>query len=718
MSGDDNKRNCGSVFALALLFVLQFCSLTVWAGELSASPVLDSYSKNLNRTEDNSAALYTSAQASEKAGNFSDACGLYLASAWWPSHHAQFANAKPSIDAAVALSPRLSAGERVTLSDVLSQILQDIHETPGYPHYEDKFYLAESLLKVVQLAPGNTASERAGPTIRLAHWKMSTQPRKAQAMLLEILSDLEKSAPRDPKIGEVLDALIAAYESDSQIDFASQCWERRIKFAKIADPSHYADILEHYETWFLIEHKLLARAAQVADELMTVALSPGQSGKPENRQWEKMAESLATYNPALSDKLYDCAYRCYANIPGSNSFTGIAPVAFHWAARLDERGKRTEAIALLQRALAYPRTPQSDPSLVYRGRLVHDCCQYLRAENRLAEADQLEREFNGQMAVLKNKELLAEHAKMEKVLASSSTGSVDKIEVLVTEAYETLDSHNCAEGISRLRQALDLYEKAAPSEPSGKAYFAFDKVLKRLRACDQAELGTKMLWRLIAGHMEKGFDNPLYQPIYHSHSRPIETADWELFPWNHNDHESRNRILDQQNVERLISMARATKNPRNIVFALETANRWAQWQDRKLSRVANLEEIESQWKLIGDQRKCISSAFDTAHELVRQDRFAEAMAKWRAALSLPLDVSSFVPSRGDRSPLPILSESLGEAFRCKGRYDEAREIFVEAFQRAAFKTGVEYEGGKLVQDFEALAWDFSGIKRDFPAAES
>src|ERR1700722_19974264 len=131
------------------------------------------------------------------------------------------------------------------------------------------------------------------------------RPREAEAILLRLLTELERNAPTNIHVGGCLRALARAYHADSQPALEGQCWYRAVQFARENDTRGYVDVLYYYEM-FLLKQKMYKEAAPVADQFMVTAWP--EIGLRNRRPWEIIAQSFADVNEEESNKFYKASF--------------------------------------------------------------------------------------------------------------------------------------------------------------------------------------------------------------------------------------------------------------------------------------------------------------------------------------------------------------------------------------------------------------------------
>jgi len=93
--------------------------------------------------------------------------------------------------------------------------------------------------------PENDVSPLDGrATLRLANlYIQQKSPREAEALLLKLVADLEKSPQKGLPMDVCLFTLARAYEADNQPLFAKQCLEHSVRFTRENEPKRYLDVL-------------------------------------------------------------------------------------------------------------------------------------------------------------------------------------------------------------------------------------------------------------------------------------------------------------------------------------------------------------------------------------------------------------------------------------------------------------------------------------------
>jgi|JI6StandDraft_1071083.scaffolds.fasta_scaffold00072_54 hypothetical protein len=681
------SRSFASV-ALSLAFVFELAA----SSAMAAGAVVDfdkAYKSAKASTDSSELELQQEAGKASQAKNYTEACAKYLAAAAHAFHLGNFERARPAFDKAFLMATHLTSDEKKQMLQNVSTIISDSRIDRDLDTFK---YFAQQRLKLLQRMPESTADERYNEVQTLA-FSCSQHKRfkEAESLLLETLKDLESMNPIPENYGYCASTLARIFNEAGDNAMANKYYGLALKFARQDTESNsYEHILSSYLD-FLLDSKMFKEASPIADEYYEYATAPVHSNYRDQGSFAGIARKFSESNLDQSDKYYRAALENQVRGTKISMNTGYGQTCAEWAAMLHKFGKATEAVALLERGMAFCRTVEWPRSFNDNMPVMVELCEkYLRESHRDAEADELRSSYGAEKIERGQGVRTERRTWLTRAAGDSSQRPADRIEALTELSYSAFAEENCAEGLKLLKDAVEEYEKNIAKSSSERIYSYFYNINARLKKCGKEEESRPLLLRIIRARMVDGFADPEERGYHHSHSFDRLDA--------FNDYLSLSGLDRKRAQDELLSEAKASGKASNVIFVLRHVDALSPFSEARLTR---LEEIAKWAAKENNPSHFYSIMLEIASWNIEFDHFDKAAAKWKQTIGIAEKERGKTPNyKVYYLSAPL--QNLGRAFIVKKQLVKANEVYVVAY-KLAMESPSEYQAQMVANEIEALA---------------
>ncbi len=677
-----------SFLALVLAVVALICAPPILASTVEGS--FSAAYKSTNVSSDTQALeVQREADQASQTKHYSEASAKYLAVAAHSYTLGNFERARPAFDKAFLMAAQLSPEEQKQMLQTLSTVISSSRTNRDLDVYK---YFAQEQLKLLQKRPGSTPDQRyyEVQTVALS-CSRHKRFKEAESLLLETLKDLESIKPLPPTYGTCEATLARVFDEGGDKAEAHKYYDRALTFARQSPDSNSYESILRSDLWFLLQNKMFTEAAPIADEYYRYTTAPAYARWRDRVSYGMIAQMFAESNVDEANKYYRAAFENEKEGTKTAMNMGYGHTSVEWAEMLHKAGRNSEAIAVLQEGMAFCRTAKW-PDAFERNMpmMIEPCEKYMRESHRNTEADQLMASYEKEK--LARKESVRE--KRDTWLAQASNNAqkpTEQIEALTEMSYRAFDEQKCDEGLKLLKSAVDTYEKNADNKDSQRMYNYFTNISGRLRKCGHEEESAPLLLRIVRARMVAGFPDP-DDPKNFGCTFGSTTID-AFSDYVNLAGSNRKTIFDA-----LLSDAKASAKPSNVIFVLHQINPANPVDESGLS---NLEEIE-EWKIKeNDPSLLFSAMMQTADWSIWLNHFDKAEMKWKQAVDLAEKMKLQTPNR----PVYALSMSLanlGSSFANKNQLAKAGEVYTVAYKMSLHEPN-EYQAQMVAKAIEGLA---------------
>ncbi len=618
--------------------------------------------------------------------------------------HRDFEQLRAPLDDAFVLAPKLTPDEKQDFVEALNEILNERSDFS----VEQRQYIHERCVTVLEDLKGEGASLRASESIRLAHtYIQQKKTTAAEILLTALLNELGSKASNRYEICNCLEVLTTLYQLKGQARESKECWKRLIPLAREVEPIHYVSLLQTY-ILFLLENHMYTEARTIGDEFLQRAWQPDQLRSVDRRNWRRMAREFASADQDEASKFYKSAYDVQVKDTDPPSNSGYGSTAIEWATMLKDRSRGTEAKAVLKNALAYSKTIK--PYIAERnvGDLAKLYENILESEGNLAEAQDIHQQYQKESADLKLSIDTAAQKRQNEVISDPNADAGMKVQALLAQSQKAREQKQCELAIAQIDQAIKVYEHTDAPKSSDSAYRNFYDIRMHLIDCGRKDDGTDFLWRIVKKRLAVGYPDPDYPTDWHSECgagrRPLPPEE-ELLNIQYP------QKRDEFAYRKLLELAKISGNPINViaVLAYGNPNKYT-WSRRKADYYETVEE----WRKSGAQGKFIVSMLQTAAQYVDENRITDAKVKLSAAerqLKSTADLDSLVADHL-RSAIKDLADRFWAA-KCK---EEACNLYLQYFKRSCFSNEQNFKVKQAVDQLANVAGELAK-SNDLTAAE-
>lgn len=678
-------------FALSLAFVLQISTSSAMAAD-AVGAFDKAYKSAKVSTDASELGLQQEAGKASQAKNYSEACAKYLAAAAHAFHFGNFERARPAFDKAFLMAAHLTSDEQKQMLETVSTIISDSRVDRDLDTFK---YFAQQRLKLLQRLPKSTPDERYNEVQTLA-FSCSQHKRfkEAESLLLETLKDLESMKPIPENYGYCAAMLARIFDEAEDKAEANKYYELALKFArKNTESNSYEYILSSYLN-FLLDNKMFNEACPIADEYYDYTTAPVHSNYRDQGSFAGIARKFAESNLEESNKYYSAAFANQMRGTVIAKNTGYGRTCAEWAAMLHKFGKTTEAIAVLQKGMAFCRSVKWPSSFSdYMPEMVEPCEKYLRESHRDAEADELRSSY-GAEKIERSQGIRAERRTwLTRAAGDSSQRPAEKIEALTELSYSAFDEQNCDEGLKLLKDAVEEYEKNIARSSSERMYSYFYNISARLKKCGHEKESRPLLLRIIRARMVDGFADQEERGYHHSHGFDRLDAFNDYLSLSGPD---RKRAKDE-----LLSEAKASGKASNVIFVLRRIDDSSPFNE---SRLANLDEIEKWVVIENNPSRLYPLMMQIADWNIWFNHFDKGAEKWKQAIEVA-EKSKLQRKDWPMSSLSPYLQRTGASFVYKKQLDKAAEVYVVAY-KLSLEGPSEFQAQMVAKDIDALALKF------------